>query len=115
MINKFDKDKFNNALDSVEVIIPNSKQVRRKFSEFVPLIVSIITVINLILSSILGKDFLPISDDQLYLIISGIVSLLAIVWTSWKNTSFSKKDKQREEIANQVISKPRVKDIIKNS
>ena len=58
MINRFDKGKFNNALDSVEVIIPNSKQVRRKFSEFVPLIVSIITVINLIFISSYCMDFM---------------------------------------------------------
>lgn len=113
MNRNINKQKLENALDTAEVIIPNSKEVRRQFSEFVPMIVSIISVINLVVSAILGRDFIPISDEQVYLIVSGTVSLVAIVVTAWKNTHFSKKAKQREEIANQVISKPTIKDIIK--
>ena len=114
MEKKFNPEDFEKAIDTVEVMVPNASEVRRKFSEFVPMIVSILAMINILVTSMTGKELIPFADDQVYLVVSGVVSVGAILWTAWKNTSFSKKAKQREEIANQVISKPKVKDIIKN-
>lgn len=113
MEKKFNPEDFEKAIDTVEVMVPNASEVRRRFSEFVPMIVSILAMINILVTSMTGKELIPFADDQVYLVVSGVVSVGAILWTAWKNTSFSKKAKQREEIANQVISKPKVKDIIK--
>lgn len=113
MNRQFTQTDLESFMNTVEVVVPKTSQVRREFSEFIPMIISILAMLNMTMSALLGRDFIPLSNDEVYLIVSGVVSVASILWTAWKNTSFSLKDKQRKEVADQVFSKPDVQDIFK--
>lgn len=51
-------------------------------------IVLAVALANQVLA-ILGKDKLPIDDDELYQILSMVVTVAASVWAWWKNNSFT--------------------------
>lgn len=52
-------------------------------------IVLIAALLNQVLTA-LGKNPLPVSDDELYTTISSVVTVAASVWAWWKNNSFTK-------------------------
>lgn len=108
-----DYTSINDFPNTTEVIIPDTTDVTRDYKEFIPLIISIITVINAISTARTGNKIIDVGDDDIYLIASGVIAIISVIVTSWKNTSFSKKDKQRKMIANQVLRKPNFKDIFK--
>lgn len=51
-------------------------------------IVLAVALANQVLA-ILGKDKLPIDDDELYQILSMVVTVAASIWAWWKNNSFT--------------------------
>lgn len=108
-----DSTGINDFPNTAEVIIPDSTDVKRDYKEFIPLIISIITVINAISTARTGNKIIDVGDDDIYLIASGVIAIVSVIVTAWKNTSFSRKDKQRKMIANQVLRKPNVKDTFK--
>lgn len=108
-----DSTSINDFPNTTEVIVPDATDVKRDYKEFIPLIISIITVINAISTARTGNKIIDVGDDDIYLIASGVIAIVSVIVTAWKNTSFSRKDKQRKMIANQVLRKPNVKDIFK--
>lgn len=51
-------------------------------------IVLIAALLNQVLTA-LGKKPLPVSDDEIYTIISSVVTVAVSVWAWWKNNSFT--------------------------
>ena len=51
-------------------------------------IILIIALINQILA-ILGREKLPITDDEVYQIVSIIFTVASAIWAWWKNNSFT--------------------------
>jgi len=59
-----------------------------KTDTIVRTIVLIIALANQILA-ILGKEAFPVTEDQVYQIVTLIVTIAASVWSWWKNNSFT--------------------------
>lgn len=59
-----------------------------KTDTIVRTIVLIIALANQILA-ILGKEAFPVTEDQVYQIVTLIVTVAASVWSWWKNNSFT--------------------------
>ena len=51
-------------------------------------IVLFFTLINMVLTT-LGKNPLPFSEDELYLVLTEITTVAATIWAWWKNNSFT--------------------------
>ena len=51
-------------------------------------IVTFVALVNSVLTMI-GKNPLPFSDDELYLFISTLLTVFSTVWSWWKNNSFT--------------------------
>ena len=51
-------------------------------------IVLFFTLINMVLTT-LGKNPLPFSEDELYLVLTEIATVGAAIWAWWKNNSFT--------------------------
>lgn len=49
----------------------------------------VIALVNQALA-ILGRDKIPITDDQVYQLVTIIVTIVVSVWTWWQNNSFTK-------------------------
>lgn len=107
----FDMDKANEQVETIEVYVPNSKEEKVKWTRFTPLIVAIITLINMVFTSITGNSIFGISDDELASYINLILSLAATGWASYKNLPVSKNERVREKVADQVA--PRKKSAVK--
>lgn len=60
-----------------------------KIDTIVRTIVLIIALLNQGLA-IAGKEVFPVTDDQVYQIVSLIATVGASVWAWWKNNSFTK-------------------------
>lgn len=96
-------EEMNNKLDTVEVYVPDSKDVKVKWTRFTPLIVAILTMINMVFTSITGNSIFGISDDELASYVNLIISIAATAWTAYQNLPISKKGRRREEVGEQVI------------
>lgn len=60
-----------------------------KTATIVRTIVLVITLLNTILTAF-GVNPLPFSDDQIYEIVSALVTVGVSLWAWWKNNSFTK-------------------------
>ncbi len=58
-------------------------------------IVLILALINQILT-VLGKNPLPFSDDQIYEIFSLVFTVISGIWAWWKNNSFTAAAKEAD-------------------
>ncbi|AAY52925.1 holin [Listeria phage LMTA-94] len=87
-----------------EVVVPSDDEVKAKFMSYVPLFVTLILFLNTLLAS-LGWEPLAVSQDQLYLIGSSVATVIATVWSWYRNNNVTKKGLKRENIANQVLPK----------
>lgn len=52
-------------------------------------VILFVTILNNILT-MAGKNPLPFSEDELYMILSSIISGIIALWAWWKNNSFTK-------------------------
>lgn len=52
-------------------------------------VVMVIALVNSVLL-MLGKNPIPYSDDELYVGLSSVASVLSTLWSWWKNNSFTK-------------------------
>lgn len=78
-----------------------------KTDTIVRTIVLIIALANQILA-ILGKEAFPVTDDQIYQIVSLIVTIGASVWAWWKNNSFTKAAIEGDKVKDRLKQKRRV-------
>lgn len=51
-------------------------------------IILIIALANQALA-IMGKEAIPVTDDQVYQLITLVITIIASLWTWWKNNSFT--------------------------
>lgn len=68
-----------------------------KTDTIVRTIVLIIALANQVLA-IMGKDIFPVTEEQIYQIVSIIVTVGASVWAWWKNNSFTKNAIQADAV-----------------
>lgn len=60
-------------------------------------IVLAIALFNNILT-MLGYNPLPFSDDEVYIAVTGVLTVVASLWAWWKNNSFTQKAIEADEI-----------------
>lgn len=72
-----------------------------KIETIVRTIVLIIALANQALA-IAGKEVFPVTEDQVYQIVSLIVTIGASVWAWWKNNSFTKPAIKADEVLDQL-------------
>ena len=51
-------------------------------------IVTFVALVNSVLTMI-GKNPLPLSDDEVYLFFSTLLTVFSTIWSWWKNNSFT--------------------------
>lgn len=51
-------------------------------------IILIIALTNQALA-IMGKEAIPVTDDQVYQLVTLVITIIASLWTWWKNNSFT--------------------------
>lgn len=66
-------------------------------------IVLFIALANQVLA-IAGKEIFPVTEDQVYQIVTLIVTIGASVWAWWKNNSFTKNAIQADNVLEQLKS-----------
>lgn len=64
------------------------KDTKVKTDTIIRTIVLIIALVNQVLA-IMGKQAFPVTEDQVYQVVSLIVTIGASIWAWWKNNSFS--------------------------
>lgn len=64
-------------------------------------IVLFLALANQILA-IFGKETFPITEDQVYQVVSLVVTIGASVWAWWKNNSFTKKAIEADKVLTQL-------------
>ena len=74
-----------------------------KIDTIVRTIVLIIALANQALA-IAGKEVFPVTEDQVYQIVTLIVTVGASVWAWWKNNSFTKAAIEADKVLNQLKS-----------
>ena len=72
-----------------------------KTDTIVRTIVLIIALVNQVLA-IAGKEIFPVTEDQVYQIVSLIATIGASVWAWWKNNSFTKKAIKADKLLDQL-------------
>lgn len=72
-----------------------------KSSTIVRTIVLVITLLNTILTAF-GVNPLPFSDDQIYEIVSALVTVVVSLWAWWKNNSFTKAARVADEVLAEI-------------
>lgn len=78
-----------------------------KTDTIVRTIVLIIALANQILA-IIGKEAFPITEDQVYQVVTLIVTIGASVWAWWKNNSFTKAAIEGDKVKDRLKQKRRV-------
>ena len=74
-----------------------------KTDTIVRTIVLLIALVNQVLA-IAGKEAFPVTEDQVYQIVSLIVTVAASVWAWWKNNSFTKAALEADKVMTQLKS-----------
>lgn len=59
-----------------------------KIDTIIRTICLVLALVNQILIAF-GKQALPISDEEVYTLVSTIVTIAVAIWTWWKNNSFT--------------------------
>lgn len=68
-----------------------------KADTIVRTVIMVVTLINQILT-VVGRSPLPISDEQVELTVSTIITVVTYVWCFWKNNSFTQAALQADEV-----------------
>lgn len=64
------------------------KDTKVKTDTIIRTIVLIIALVNQVLA-IMGKQAFPVTEDEVYQVVTLIVTIGASIWAWWKNNSFS--------------------------
>lgn len=94
----------DNGLQQVQV--PSDEEVSKfNISTYVPLIASLLGLLNFFLVEILGMEPFPYTVQEVVNIISMILIVVGTVYGWWKNNDVTKEAKKRTNVADQVIPK----------
>lgn len=74
-----------------------------KTDTIVRTIVLIVALVNQALA-IAGKEAIPVTDDQIYQVVSLIITIGVSVWAWWKNNSFTKNAIEADNILKELKS-----------
>lgn len=74
-----------------------------KTDTIVRTIVLVVALVNQALA-IAGKEAIPVTDDQIYQVVSLIITIGASVWAWWKNNSFTKNAIEADNILKELKS-----------
>jgi SPP1 family holin len=74
-----------------------------KIDTIVRTIVLIIALANQALA-IAGKEVFPVTEDQVYQVVTLIATVAASVWAWWKNNSFTKNAIEADKVLDQLKS-----------
>lgn len=66
-------------------------------------IVLFIALVNQVLA-ITGKEIFPVTEDQVYQVVTLVVTIGASVWAWWKNNSFTKNAIEADKVLDQLKS-----------
>lgn len=72
-----------------------------KVSTIVRTVVLIIALVNQVLA-IFGKEAFPITEDQIYQLVSLLATIGASSWAWWKNNSFTSKAIEADKFLNDL-------------
>jgi len=59
-------------------------------------VVLVLTLVNAVLS-ITGKDKIAFTDDQVYQVVSAILTVIVPIWTWWENNAFTRNARKAEK------------------
>ena len=80
-------------------------EARIKVDTIVRTIVLIMALINQVLA-IKGKEVLPVTEDEVYQLVSLVITITASLWAWWKNNSFTQAaimgDQLKDELKREV-------------
>lgn len=80
-------------------------EARIKTDTIVRTIVLIMALINQVLA-IKGKEVLPVTEDEVYQLVSLVITITASLWAWWKNNSFTQAaimgDQLKDELKREV-------------
>jgi SPP1 family holin len=74
-----------------------------KVETIIRTIVLVIALANQVLA-IAGKEAFPVTEDQVYQVVTLIVTVGASVWAWWKNNSFTKNAIEADKVLDQLKS-----------
>lgn len=66
------------------------------------LIIALLLSLNTILG-MAGINPIPISDDLIYTVVSGIATILSLVWTWWKDNDITEKARKRKALGEAAL------------
>ena len=70
-------------------------------STIIRTIVMVFSLVNTVLTMI-GKNPLPFSDEQIYIVLTSAVSVGVTLWTWWKNNSFTQAALAGDEVMQKI-------------
>lgn len=76
-------------------------EVRVKTDTIVRTIVLIMALINQVLA-IKGKEVLPVTEDEVYQLVSLVITITASLWAWWKNNSFTQAAIMGDQLKDQL-------------
>lgn len=77
-----------------------------KIDTIIRTIVLIIALVNQVLA-IMGKQAFPVTEDEVYQVVTLIVTIGASVWTWWKNNSFTSEAIAGDNLMNRLKKEKR--------
>lgn len=79
----------------------NSEKRKVSVPTIIRTIVMVVTLVNSVLTMI-GKNPLPFSEEQIYIFLSAAVSVGVTIWTWWKNNSFTQAALAADEMMQKI-------------
>lgn len=76
-------------------------EVKVKTDTIVRTIVLIMALINQVLA-IKGKEVLPVTEDEVYQLVSLVITIVASLWAWWKNNSFTEPAIMGDQLKDQL-------------
>ena len=65
---------------------------------WVRIIALFLVLINQISISFFSFELIPFGDDQIYEGVSVVVTVVVVIWSAWKNNSFTKKAQEADKV-----------------
>lgn len=89
----------------VPVVVPEEKDLKFNIKAFTPLVISLVGMISVFCTTVLGWEPLPFTGEEVAEFLSFTVTSVGLLWSWWKNNDATKKAQQRTAVADQVVPK----------